>query len=145
MQMFSHSFRKSALVFFFGFMLTLAFSKWAEARERDKEMPNTAITTGIASYYHDKFQGRRTATGETFNQKLLTCASNQFSLGTWLRVTNMRNGKSVFVRVNDRMHPKMKRVVDLSKLAAQIIGIEKSGVGKVSIENLGNKKPDSAG
>ena len=56
----------------------------------------------------------------------------------------MKNGKSVLVRVNDRMSPRVKRSVDLSKIAAQKIGIEKTGVGKVTIENLGSSKPTAS-
>jgi rare lipoprotein A len=112
------------------------------ARENETTTPpKTQITTGVASWYHDKFQGRKTASGDIFSQKKMTCASNKYPLGTWLRITNMKNGKSVLVLVNDRMSPRVKRTVDLSKVAAQKIGIEKAGVGKVTIENLGTKKP----
>ena len=97
--------------------------------------------TGIASWYSDNFNGRRTASGEIFSQKRLTCASNQYKIGTWLRVTNVKNGKSVVVKVNDRMSPRMKRIVDLSRAAAKQIGIIGSGLTKVSVEKLGNKQP----
>ncbi len=97
--------------------------------------------TGIASWYSDNFNGRKTASGEIFSQKKLTCASNQYKMGTWLRVTNVKNGKSVVVKVNDRMSPRMKRIVDLSRAAAKQIGIIGSGLSKVSVEKLGNKQP----
>ena len=96
---------------------------------------------GTASYYHNSFVGRKTASGEIFSQQKLTCASNQYPLGTWLRVTNLRNGKSVIVKVNDRMHPRMNRVVDLAQKAAEEIGMIKSGLAKVEVENLGKSKP----
>lgn len=97
---------------------------------------------GSASYYNNSFQGKRTASGEIFSQQKLTCASNVFPLGTWLRITNLKNGKSVIVKVNDRMHPRMKRVVDLSKLAAENIGMVSAGVAQVEVENLGKTLPN---
>ena len=111
-----------------------------KAKARDFGVKNE-IKTGIASWYGIKFHGKKTANGETFNQLLLTCASNVYPLGTWLKVTNTRNNKSVTVKVNDRMNPRMTRVVDLSKGAAIQIGIDKTGVGKVKVQNLGKKYP----
>ena len=89
---------------------------------------------GQASYYNDKFNGRKTASGEIFNQKKLTAACNKLPLGTRIKVTSIKNGKSVIVKVNDRLHPKMKRVVDLSKAAAKTIGLTTTGVTKVKVE-----------
>src|SRR5882757_6323081 len=57
---------------------------------------------GIASYYSSRFQGKPTASGELFDQEKMTCAHNALPLGTWLKVTNLRNNCSVFVRVNER-------------------------------------------
>ncbi|MES2851181.1 MAG: septal ring lytic transglycosylase RlpA family protein [Bacteroidota bacterium] len=97
---------------------------------------------GQASFYANKFNGRKTANGEIFDQKKFTCACNAVKLGTWLRVTNVRNGKSVIVKVNDRIHPRMRRVVDLTSGAARQIGITaKHGLGRVKVEVLGKKKP----
>ena len=101
------------------------------------------IRKGAASYYHNSFVGKKTASGEVFSQKKLTCASNLYPLGTWLKVTNVRNGKSVIVKVNDRMHPRMKRVVDLSQMAAEALGMIKSGIAQVEVENLGKIPPDA--
>src|SRR6186713_1560366 len=130
-------------------LLTIAFVMFSVMTStpsiaRDYETttpPKTQITTGTASWYHNKFHGRKTASGEIFSQEKMTCASNKYPLGTWLRITNMKNGKTVLVKVNDRMSPRIKRTVDLSRTAASKIGIEKAGVGKVTIENLGTKKP----
>ncbi len=107
--------------------------------DNPNERPNTR--KGMASYYANSFVGRKTANGEIFSQEKLTCASNVYPLGTWLKVTNLRNGKSVIVKVNDRMHPKMNRVVDLSKLAAQELNMIKSGVTQVQVESLGKVLP----
>jgi rare lipoprotein A len=59
-----------------------------------------------------------------------------------LRVTNLKNGKSVIVKVNDRMHPRMRRVVDLSRLAAENIGMVSAGIAQVEVENLGKTVPN---
>jgi rare lipoprotein A len=92
------------------------------------------ILYGQASYYSDKFNGRKTASGEIFSQKKLTAACNQLPFGTKVKVTNLKNGDSVVVTINDRLHPKTKRVVDLSKAAAKKIGLTTTGVTKVKVE-----------
>ena len=89
---------------------------------------------GQASFYNDKFNGRKTASGGKFSQKKLTAACNKLPLGTKIKVTNIQNGKSVIVKVNDRLHPKMKRIVDLSKAAAKKIGLTTAGITKVKVE-----------
>lgn len=89
---------------------------------------------GKASYYHPKFNGRKTSMGEIFSNEKLTCANNFLKLGTYIRVTNMYNGKSVVVKVNDRMHAKNKRLVDLSQAAAKKLGLIQQGIGEVCIE-----------
>jgi len=101
----------------------------------------TKILYGTASFYADKFEGRRTANGEIFSQKKLTAACNVLPLGTWVRVTNLRNNRSVIVKINDRMHPRMKRVVDLSHAAAIKLGYTKAGLVRVKVEVFGKKKP----
>jgi len=99
------------------------------------------IQYGIASYYHDKFQNRLTASGEKFDQRKLTAAHNGLPLNTWIRVTNMRNKRSVIVRVNDRLHRKNTRLVDLSNLAAKNLGYLGHGLTQVRVEVFGKKKP----
>lgn len=94
---------------------------------------------GIASFYSSNLDGTKTATGEIFRNKKMTAASNQFPLNTWVRVTNLKNGRSVIVRINDRMHPRMKvkgRVVDLSRSAAQKLGFLKKGLTRVRVERV---------
>ena len=100
----------------------------------NNEVVKKEVKTGLASWYGNQFHGKKTATGEIYNQKGLTCASNQFPLGTILKITNMQNGKAVVVKVNDRMHPKIKRSVDLSRAAAQELSMIKQGVATVQIE-----------
>lgn len=104
--------------------------------------PVQKVFYGQASFYANKFSGRRTANGEIFDQKKMTCACNAVKLGTWLKVTNVRTKKSVLVKVNDRIHPRMRRVVDLSSGAAKKIGItSKNGVARVKVEVMGKTKP----
>jgi len=97
---------------------------------------------GEASFYANKFNGRQTASGEIFSQKKMTCACNALPFGTWIRITNLRNNKTVVVKVNDRLHPKVKRVTDLSYAAAKQLGYTGHGVARVKVEVLGKTKPN---
>lgn len=100
---------------------------------------------GIASFYSKNLDGTKTATGEIFRNSKLTAASNSFKLNTWVRVTNLRNDKSVIVRINDRMHPRMAkkgRVVDLSRAAAKQLDFLKKGLTKVKIEAVDKNNVD---
>jgi len=92
------------------------------------------VQTGAASWYGPGFHGKRTANGETFNTNALTAAHKPLPFGTEVRVTNERTGKSVVVRINDRGPYAHGRVIDLSKAAADAVGI--SGVGKVTLAKL---------
>lgn len=101
--------------------------------------------TGIASFYSVNLDGTLTTNGERYRNKKYTAACNVFELNTLVRVTNLQNGKSVVVRINDRMHPNMLkkgRVIDLSLAAAKKIHIKSNGVGivKVSVEGIGYSK-----
>jgi len=102
--------------------------------------------TGIASFYSKSLEGTKTATGETFRHANYTAASNNLPLNTWVRVTNLKTGKSCIVRINDRMHPKMAkkgRVVDLTITAARKIGLtSRIGITKVSLEVIPKDTPD---
>ena len=100
------------------------------------------ILYGTASYYSNSFNGKKTANGEIYSQKKMTAACNVLPLGTWIRVTNLRNGRSVLVKTNDRLHTRMKRVVDLSRSAAEKLNYVKSGLTRVRVEVLGKKKPE---
>jgi len=89
---------------------------------------------GIASWYGGRFNGRKTASGERFDVNALTCAHRTLPLGSWLRVTNLSNLKSIFLRVNDRGPVPRSRILDLSRGAARVLGI--TGLGKVEIEPI---------
>ncbi len=100
-------------------------------------MEETNTKMGIASFYSPGFDGKKTATGDIFRNSRLSAASNDFDLNTWVRVTNLDNNKSVVLRINDRMHPRMQkkgRVVDLSRLAAKKLDFIKKGLTKVKVE-----------
>jgi rare lipoprotein A len=92
------------------------------------------IQEGTASYYAPKFEGKRTASGEVFHLDSLTAAHKLLPFGTRLRVTNQKNGKSVVVRVNDRLPGSSKRVIDLSYAAAQQVEMLREGLVRVKIE-----------
>lgn len=95
------------------------------------------VITGIASFYSANLDGTKTSTGEIYRNKKFTGASNSLKLNTWVRVTNLRNGKTVVVRINDRMHPNMKRkgrVIDLSRTAAKKLDFMSRGLTKVKLE-----------
>jgi rare lipoprotein A len=88
---------------------------------------------GLASFYSDWFIGKKTANGERFSQQKMTCAHNTLPFGTKVKVTDIKTGKSVVVRVNDRLHRHNPRLVDLSKAAAAKLGLRKKGIIKVSV------------
>jgi rare lipoprotein A len=98
---------------------------------------NGQTLTGTASYYHAKFEGRKTATGEIFSNSKMTCACNRLPLNTKVRVTNLKNGKSVILRVNDRLAANNRRVVDLTYSAAKSLGFINSGLTQVKVEVIG--------
>ncbi|MBL7769710.1 MAG: septal ring lytic transglycosylase RlpA family protein [Flavipsychrobacter sp.] len=100
-----------------------------------------SVQYGVASYYAAKFQGRLTASGEKYDSSKLTAAHNGLPFGTWVKVTNRRNKRSVIVKINDRLHHANMRVVDLSGAAAKKLGFYSRGLTKVKVEVLGKKKP----
>jgi len=95
---------------------------------------------GVASFYGNKFIGKKTASGEIFSQEKYTAACNSLPLGTWIKVTNVKNKKSVVVKTNDRLHPKMKRIVDLTMAAASELGYIGKGLAKVKVEVIEKPK-----
>lgn len=94
------------------------------------------IGSGKASYYGNQHHGKRTASGERFDQNALTAAHRSLPFDTRVRVTNVRNGKSVVVRINDRGPFVRKRIIDLSKAAFTAIASQHSGVIQVRLERL---------
>lgn len=115
--------------------LTLFAGDTTETKAKPK------ILYGTASFYSNNFHGKKTANGEIFSQQKLTAACNVLPLGTWIKVTNLRNGNSVTVKINDRLHAKMTRVVDLSRAAAIKLNYIKSGLTRVKVEVIGKNNP----
>lgn len=106
-------------------VIGLSASTWSNVAD--------AAQTGMASYYK---HGKRTANGEKFNPHGLTAAHRTLPFGSRVLVTNLKNGKSVVVRINDRGPFSRGRVIDLSYGAAQVVGLTQLGVAKVKVVPL---------
>ncbi len=91
---------------------------------------------GIASWYGTKFHGRRTSSGETYNMYAMTAAHKTLPLPTYVRVKNLDNGRQITVKVNDRGPFHEGRIIDLSYVAANKLGIANAGTGRVEIETI---------
>jgi len=98
--------------------------------------PGPPPETGVASYYAHQHDGRRTASGERFNMTAMTAAHRRLAFGTRVRVTNLNNGRSVVVRINDRGPYLKSRVIDLSYAAAQELRMIDSGTARVQLDIL---------
>ena len=122
-------------------LLFCAFPVYADEAPRGNVVP-AVVEHGSASYYSDKLQGKSTASGELHDQDELTAASRDLPLGSNAKVTNLKNGKSVNVEITDRGPYAKGRVIDLSKRAANSIGIDKQqGVAPVRVEASANAQP----
>ncbi|NJN87481.1 MAG: septal ring lytic transglycosylase RlpA family protein [Leptolyngbyaceae cyanobacterium SL_7_1] len=117
-----------------------------EGRPRPRPEPQVsrsnrrALISGLASWYGPGFNGRRSASGEIFNQNAMTAAHRTLPFGTRVRVTNPETGQSVVVRINDRGPFSGRRVIDLSRAAAGAIGLIPAGVAPVNLEVLGRAR-----
>jgi len=115
-------------------ILTLTSGTGAHA-QRDAVQPASALI-GIASWYGARHQGRPTATGEMFDMGRLTAAHRTLPLGTRARITNLENGRSVEVLINDRGPARSGRIVDLSAQAATVLGMRARGLARVMIQPI---------
>ena len=107
--------------------------------QRDANLNKAKVIYGVASFYSKRLEGVRTATGETFHHNQLVAASNSFKLNSWVRITNIRNGKSVIVRINDRMGKAMQilgRVADVTISAAKQLDFINRGLARVKVEEV---------
>ena len=104
--------------------------------DADDGAAGTALGGGMASYYGRKFDGRRTASGETFDMHELTAAHRTLPFGSKVRVTNSANGRSVVVRINDRGPFHGGRLIDVSRAAAERLGLIAPGSGRVTLTLL---------
>lgn len=103
---------------------------------RARPKPHKAYQVGTASWYGRYFHGKPTASGEPFNMYQFTAAHRHLPLGTLVRVTNLQNGESVVVRVNDRGPMPKSRIIDLSYGAARMIGLSGPGLEPVRLDIL---------
>ena len=98
---------------------------------------------GSASFYGRGFHGRRTATGETFDARGFTAASNRFPLGSWVAVRRLDNSRCAIVKINDRMHARhRKRIIDVSRGVAEYLDMIRAGVVLVRVAPLKDKQRD---
>jgi len=114
------------------FVATLPAAPGPNPRPKATSAGSTQI--GKASWYGKQFHGRTTANGEEYNMFHFTAAHRTLPLGTWIKVTNLKNGRWVVVRVNDRGPYAGNRILDLSYAAAQSLGFRAKGVQKVKVE-----------
>jgi rare lipoprotein A len=123
---------------FFYFVASASVLFFYESWGGEKAATVDCKRTGKASYYSNKFKGRRTSSGQKYHPDSLTCAHHKLPFGTLLEVTNLSNGKTVRVRVNDRLGRKSKRMVDLSMAAARQLEMIHQGVIPVRISCVEN-------
>jgi rare lipoprotein A len=102
------------------------------------------VTVGIASYYHHKFEGRKTSSGQVFRQDSLTAAHKSLAFGTRVAVKNLDNDSTVVVVVNDRLPQSSKRSIDLSYRAASQLNFIRKGLTKVEIRVLPEVKKEES-
>ena len=105
--------------------------------ERIEKRETRVVQYGVASWYGVDFHGKPTSSGEVYDMYQLTCAHNTFPLGTMVMVTNLENGRSVELKVNDRGPFVKERIIDLSYAAARILGMWEKGTASVKVEGLG--------
>jgi rare lipoprotein A len=106
--------------------------------------PGMEISTGMASYYADRFTGKATASGEAYDPDDFTAAHRTLAFGTRVRVTDVASGRSVVVRVNDRGPWGGKRVIDISRAAARALGMIGRGHGQVRLARASDDAADGA-
>jgi rare lipoprotein A len=119
-------------------------SSWEEASIAPQSTPDTLtgkIERGVAAWYGPGFERRKTASGERFDSRKFTAAHKTLPFNTLVKVTSLRNGMSVVVRINDRGPFGKNRIIDLSTAAARAIGLDRSGTADVSVEPLQKQAP----
>ena len=105
-----------------------------QTQETIKPVPTRKFQVGRASWYGRVFQHKKTASGEPYDMHDFTAAHRSLPLGSWVKVTNLKNDKSVMVRINDRGPVTKSRILDLSYGAAMLLGVGDQGVAKVRLD-----------
>jgi rare lipoprotein A len=113
----------------------------ADADADSQALEVVATSQGLASFYAKRFHGRPTASGEPHDATALTAAHRSLPFGTWVRVQSLHSGREVKVRINDRGPFARGRVIDLSRAAAQALGMLHAGTHAVEVHVLGLSKP----
>ena len=108
---------------------------------KEEEEPPPDFSVGVASWYGEAFQGKPTASGEPYDMNELTAAHTELPLGTWVQVTNLRNDRTVNLRINDRGPWIPGRMLDVSKAAARSLGFVGAGLTTVRMEVIENPSP----
>ncbi len=116
--------------------------RWEPGTLGPRERPKF-VQTGLASWYGKSFQRRFTANGERFDMRAMTAAHRTLPFGTVVRVTNLENGRTVKVRINDRGPYVKGRIIDLSAKAALDLAITEDGIAKVRVEAFASDQPTS--
>lgn len=127
----------SVSVIFYSCSSSTRYTKSVNATGEDVRLNENRILeteTGAASFYADEFNGRKTANGEIYNMNKLTAAHPSYPFNTIVSVTNLKNGRSVEVRINDRMPQFKNRIIDLSLAAARKIDMINSGIQEVKVD-----------
>ena len=139
----SNTLRMRRHVVLFGAALTLVAGcsslRQAGESSADRLYPHAEVLDtdeGIASYYHNKFHGRRTASGERYDRTELTAAHRTYPFGTLIRVQSLVNGRAILVRITDRGPWKESRIIDLSYRAARSLEMIRAGLMRVRIDVL---------
>src|SRR5215470_11046104 len=147
--------RSGVFVLFIAFTIgapVLAFGQTPAKPGAPAAAPGAALTgavgetqSGLAAYYSRRLNGRRTASGERFNNGALTTAHQTLPFGTKVKVTNAKNNRSVVLRVNDRGPTQPGRIVDVSRAAAERLGIVRAGLTEVKLEVVEAPKAPAGG
>jgi rare lipoprotein A len=119
---------------------TAAASQTRQPATPANATPQNGKETGLAAYYSQQMEGHRTASGEPVNNQTLTAAHSSYPLGTRVRVTNLVNGKSVIVRINDRAPLGLRRIITVTQRAAEELEFVKAGTARVHLQVISGRE-----
>lgn len=125
------------------FLCLFVLLQFSGCGKRLGHVSSTSPKLGFASWYGDDFHGRKTASGETYDMHAFTAAHRHASFGTMVRVTHLKNGRTVVVRINDRGPFVRGRIIDLSFAAAKELDLIQTGTAKVRLDFLGMAQSSS--
>lgn len=130
-------------------LVTIAATFWSAtllaAPSRIHPSTPRQVQLGVASWYGASFRGRATASGVPYDDRELTAAHRTLPLGTRVKVTNLRNGRSVILKINDRGPVPRRRLIDVSRAAADRLGFKHQGLAPVRVSVINTPRAESAG